>query len=485
MDHHTEPLSQQKLTVPSSKRVHFGVHSLSTEALTLCIAIAVIIGCLSCLVAVCCVQHFVDRPPRYGPIATMSPKSGASAYVEQQALHRKGSPSPSTSPLNATSSTTSISRDGVVAAVTAKAINSKIPKTTKSPKSSKSSTSSDHQYDALSVVEVDDGDGLQMVEIVTAEPARNGENEQSEPFEGGLPSSLPLPSSPCKVAVERTGTEMEMEMNREPISPPLGHWKPFKLCSFHQRIVSDSATTDDIDGDIDHDVDVDDVDVELLEYDDARSVRSGHSGYSGCSELDDHDEVEVASVLRFPSPKMRALYPHSLALRKSKSEFLRVIPDEDDDGHSDGGATPALGCSLSTDSGAIHHAKLYQNRWGSSIPLHEGAEELTAHRFFYETKGIGIRRRYRDRKSFRQRIKEDTEASKELEDAVILQMASESEMECSAAGMNGMDGIKDIQKRASREEVEVQPASRRESSLLTKTEDESGSDDEKENVDCL
>jgi len=52
-------------------------------------------------------------------------------------------------------------------------------------------------------------------------------------------------------------------------------------------------------------------------------------------------------------------------------------------------------------------------------------------------------------------------------------------------GMDGMDGIKDIKKRATRKAVVAQPSSRRESSFVTSSEYESGSDDEKENVDYL
>ena len=234
----------------------------------------------------------------------------------------------------------------------------------------------------------------------------------------------------------------------EAMSRPIRGRKHYKFTSFRHRVRTDSTTTDSADP-----ADCDDAD--------ARSVRSGYSGYSGYSnddELDDDDcgserEDVVGSVPSFPSPKLRSFcnYPHSLKLRKSQSEFLRGLPDEDE--HSEE-ATPiaAVRRSLSLpelelrrDSGAVDHGKLYQNRWGSSIPLHEGglmegAEELSGHRFFYEAKGIQIKRWRRDRKreSFRERIKEDTAASMELEDDVINQMVTDSEMECSAVESVGI-----------------------------------------------
>ena len=72
----------------------------------------------------------------------------------------------------------------------------------------------------------------------------------------------------------------------------------------------------------------------------------------------------------------------------------------------------------------------------------EGPEEWSKHRFFYETKGIRTtfsEKHLRKRESFRQRIKEDTEASKELEDDVIQQMITDSELEFSAAESIGMN----------------------------------------------
>ncbi len=217
--------------------------------------------------------------------------------------------------------------------------------------------------------------------------------------------------------------------------------------------------------------------VDVVGSRDARSMRSGHSGLSGHSGYSNDDEGGdddddgcddgadcgaerddvAASVLLFASPRMPSfgLSPHSVhsaKLRKSESEFLRGLPDEDE--HSEE-ATPvaAVRRSLSLpelelrrDSGAVDHGKLQQNRWGSSIPLHEGGlmegvEALSEHRFFYKVKGVQIKRWHRERKreSFRERIEEDTAASRELEDEVINQMITDSEMECSAPETVGMD----------------------------------------------
>ena len=59
----SEPLSQSQPQQQRSGRL--GIHSLSAQALTVCIAVGVLIGFLSCFIAIRCVHHFVHHRPRY------------------------------------------------------------------------------------------------------------------------------------------------------------------------------------------------------------------------------------------------------------------------------------------------------------------------------------------------------------------------------------------------------------------------------------
>ena len=70
------------------------------------------------------------------------------------------------------------------------------------------------------------------------------------------------------------------------------------------------------------------------------------------------------------------LFPNTLKLKKSQSEYLRGLPDEDEEHSEETTPHPIVRRSLSVpdlrrDSGDVDHGKLYQNRWGSSIPLHD------------------------------------------------------------------------------------------------------------------
>lgn len=283
-----------------------------------------------------------------------------------------------------------------------------------------------------------------------------------EPFECEIPKHVAM-SPPNEVEMVEnpntdkirhnslviTVTKMDGDRSSDDRSPPpvpSRSRKIYKLPSLRQRVRTDSITSvNSADGEdhADFNRDFDD-DVSC------RSVRSGYSGYSGYSNDDERDEFSEDEAEKEDVMGTMLLFPNTLKLKKSQSEYLRGLPDEDEDGYSEETTPhPIFRRSLSVpdlrrDSGDVDHGKLYQNRWGSSIPLHEGGlvGEWKKHQFFYETKGIRSKlseKKKEKRESFRQRMKEDTEASKELEDDVIQQMITDSELEMSAAESIGMN----------------------------------------------
>ena len=221
------------------------------------------------------------------------------------------------------------------------------------------------------------------------------------------------------------------------------------------RINTDSFTGDTIDS--------------VCTDDDGRSVRSGYENDNEDDDID-VDDIQIISpqIASHPITPITPQWIKSKSLRTDYMPYLQLgLPDEDENALYDSdneedmkkiqervrsvhrrssslGDIDGLKEELRRNSGDIDHDKLWKNAWGTSIPLHEnslieGKDALKGHRFFYHAPKICMngKKKKRNKKdmSFKVRIKEDTDAVKELEDDVINQMITDSEMSAAENAM--------------------------------------------------
>ena len=201
--------------------------------------------------------------------------------------------------------------------------------------------------------------------------------------------------------------------SKEPVSPPIG--RPRKHRKHRQRLKTDSLTLSTAES--------------LFCSVATEDTRSYRSGYSHDDEEEEEEEEEEDQIqFMFSTPVLTA----------QCRSFQQGLPDEDENMLTDDTSPrPAVRRSLSLAdldqleqrraSDEVDHAKLRRNEWGTYIPIELCGEERSRYSFFYKAPS-SRRRNKRRAESYRVRIRADTESGKELEDDVIQQMATDSEL---------------------------------------------------------